>query len=151
MGRQSADGLKSGERSLSQTAKQCLYRLRPLCIQWEQSHPSHFLGTPCSAHSTALSSQHWCLLLLVMVCLPCLPLPTDPEGARTSSSLSSSFDCVTSGSGATLLTSCSCSTLLRNARMRWCSAAYSCPVSLELAWGFQYSATRKEVQGMTTD
>lgn len=88
---------------------------------------------------------------LLMACLPCLPLPTDPEGARTSSSLSSSFDCVTSGSGATFLTSCSCSTLLRNAKIRWCSAAYSCPVSLELAWGFQYSATRKEMQGITTD
>lgn len=68
-------------------------------------------------------------------CVSCLPLPTAPVGARTSSSLSSSFDCVTSGSGATFFTSCSCSTRLRKAKIRWCNAAYSCPVSLELAWG----------------
>lgn len=63
------------------------------------------------------------------------PPPVAPDGARTSSSsLSSSLDGAAPGSGAGVLASCSCSTRLRRARMRWCRAAYSWPVSLELAW-----------------
>lgn len=59
-----------------------------------------------------------------------------PDGVSTSSSsLSSSLDGAVPGSGAGALASCSCSTRLRRARMRWCRAAYSWPVSLELAWG----------------
>ena len=64
--------------------------------------------------------------------------PPLADGARTSSSsLSSSLDGAAPGSGAGVLASCSCSTRLRRARMRWCRAAYSWPVSLELAWGRQ--------------
>lgn len=65
------------------------------------------------------------------------PPPVAPDGARTSSSLSSSLDGAAPGSGAGILASCSCSTRLRRARMRWCRAAYSWPVSLELAWDRQ--------------
>lgn len=69
---------------------------------------------------------------------PGSPLPVAPDGARTSSSsLSSSLDGAAPGSGAGVLASCSCSTRLRRARMRWCRAAYSWPVSLELACGRQ--------------
>jgi hypothetical protein len=67
----------------------------------------------------------------------CSPAPVTPEGARTASSSlsSSSVARVAPGSGGGALASCSCSARLRRARMRWCSAAYSWPVSLELAWG----------------
>lgn len=66
-----------------------------------------------------------------------VPAPVTPEGARTASSSlsSSSVARVAPGSGGGALASCSCSARLRRARMRWCSAAYSWPVSLELAWG----------------
>lgn len=75
--------------------------------------------------SLASRGAHVCYVLPTFCPSPSSlgPLPTDPEGAMTSSSLSSSFDCVTSGSGATFFTSCSCSTLLRKARIRWCNAA----------------------------
>lgn len=62
------------------------------------------------------------------------PAPGAPEGASRSSSLSSSLEGAP-GSGAGAWASCSCSMRLRRARIRWCRAAYSWPVSLELAWG----------------
>lgn len=55
--------------------------------------------------------------------------------ALSSSSLSSSLDCGTSTAGMVAAgVSGSCSALLFRAKIRWCSAAASWPMSLELPW-----------------
>lgn len=115
---------------------------------WEVTGQKYMYNIQLQRRQSALKKNTW---KTENCCLSCLPLPTDPEGAMTSSSLSSSFDCVTSGSGATFLTSCSCSTLLRKAKIRWCNAAYNCPVSLELAYIFLIFRNKKKMQGITTE
>lgn len=102
--------------SLAPVGKQRPHRQVPTLAE---AHPRVRLPIPSKARTTAS------------------PPPVAPDGARTSSSLSSSLDGAAPGSGAGILASCSCSTRLRRARMRWCRAAYSWPVSLELAWDRQ--------------